>query len=95
MTPQTFATDMQAQGFDAPVDVQRPQGWHLESHAHPFHARALILSGAIVLEVDGIQRTYRPGDIFDLPPDTPHLETVPDEGGVHYLSARRASGAGA
>jgi quercetin dioxygenase-like cupin family protein len=58
-------------------------------HAHPFDVRALILNGEITLTVEGIDYTYRVGDIFVMPAGHRHAETVGPEG-VEYVVGRRA-----
>ena len=58
-------------------------------HAHPFDVRALVLNGEITLTVEGIDYTYRAGDIFVMPAGHRHAETVGPEG-VEYVVGRRA-----
>ncbi len=88
MSPAEFEAAVVADGFDAPVPVERDASYALGEHSHPFHARALIVEGEITLGVAGTARTYRPGEIFDLPPGTPHDERA-GPNGVRYLSGRR------
>ena len=47
-----------------------------------------VVEGEITLGVAGVSRTYRPGDIFDLPENTPHEEHAGPQG-VVYVSARK------
>lgn len=88
MTLAEFEHAAIAQGFAAPVRVERDATYALGVHQHPFHARALIIEGEITLGVAGVSRTYRPGDIFDLPENTPHEEHAGPQG-VVYVSARK------
>ena len=88
MTPQEFDSALQADGYSAATTVERPTGYSLDEHQHPFDACALITAGEITLVVDGQSQTYAVGDIFRLPAGTGHLEHV-GSAGVTYLSCRR------
>jgi quercetin dioxygenase-like cupin family protein len=88
MTPEEFATALQAEGYSPATPIERPAGYSLGDHQHPFDACALITAGEITLTVDGQSRTYAAGDIFRLPAGTEHLEHAGPEG-VAYLSCRR------
>ena len=88
MTPQEFDVSLQADGYSAGTMVERPTGYSLDDHHHPFDACALITAGEITLTVSGQSQTYAVGDIFRLPAGTPHLESV-GPAGVTYLSCRR------
>ncbi|WP_414447355.1 cupin domain-containing protein [Burkholderia sp. 22PA0099] len=87
MDQPTFLAQLARDGFPAPVPVKRGAGT-LDEHSHPFEARALIVAGEITLHVAGVDTCYRPGDVFHLLPNIPHLETCgPD--GVEYLVGRK------
>ena len=58
-------------------------------HVHPFDVRALVLNGEITLTVEGIDYTYREGDIFVMPAGHRHAEAVGPEG-IDYIVGRRA-----
>lgn len=88
MTPQEFDAALQADGYSAAARVERPTGYSLDDHQHPFDACALITAGEITLTVSGQRQTYALGDIFRLPAGTLHLESV-GPAGVTYLSCRR------
>ena len=83
-----FEAQLKADHFDEAVPVDRPVGYALGEHQHPFDACALITAGDITLVVDGVSSCYRTGDIFRLPAGTPHLEAAGPLG-VSYLSGRR------
>lgn len=87
MDHDTFVATLAREGFAAPVPVRREPGT-LAEHAHSFEAKALIVAGEITLRVAGVDTVYRPGDVFHLPVDTPHIEFYgPD--GVDYLAGRK------
>ena len=88
MNIQEFEAQLKADHFDEAVPVDRPVGYALGEHQHPFDACALITAGDITLVVDGVSSRYRAGDIFRLPAGTPHLEAAGPQG-VSYLSGRR------
>ncbi|MDB5931701.1 MAG: hypothetical protein JWR60_3408 [Polaromonas sp.] len=92
MNPQAFEAQLQAAGYSPAVEVQRPAGYGLETHQHPFDAWALVTAGSITLVVDGVATRYAAGDMFRLPAGTPHLESAGPEG-VTYFSGRREAAA--
>jgi AraC-like ligand binding domain len=77
-----------AQGFDH-VEKRR---WSpltvVETHAHPFAVRALMVQGELWLSLAGTERHLRAGDIFEIDRDTPHAERYGPEGAT-YWAARR------
>ena len=88
MTLQEFHNELQTNGFDMAVPIDRDIGYAMGEHQHPFDACALITAGDITLVVDGASSHYRVGDVFRLPAGTPHLEAAGSQG-VSYLSGRR------
>lgn len=87
MQRDVFERELAREGFAELVTVTREAG-HLDTHAHPFEARALILSGEIVIRVGGEAQTYRVGDVFHLPAHEPHSEQY-GPAGVQYLVGRK------
>ncbi|WP_304992928.1 hypothetical protein [Burkholderia plantarii] len=82
----TFVAALAREGFAAPAAVRREPGT-LAGLARPFGAKAPIVAGGITPRVAGAT-VYRPGDVFHLPSDTPHLEfRGPD--GVDYPVGRK------
>jgi quercetin dioxygenase-like cupin family protein len=92
MNHQTFHDELKANGFDEAVGIDRPVGYAMGEHQHPFDACALITAGDITLVVEGVSRHYRVGDVFRLPAGTLHLEAAGPEG-VSFLSGRRSGAA--
>ena len=92
MNTQAFHDELTANGFDKAVAVDRPVGYAMEEHQHPFDACALITAGDITLVVDGVASRYRVGDIFRLPAGTLHLEAAGPQG-VSFLSGRKPQAA--
>jgi quercetin dioxygenase-like cupin family protein len=83
-----FEASLQAEGFGEIATVDRPAGYALGDHQHPFDACALITAGDITLMVGGVATHYAAGQIFRLPAGTPHHETV-GANGVQYRVGRR------
>jgi quercetin dioxygenase-like cupin family protein len=88
MNIQQFEADLRAENFQEIVTVEKPVGYALGEHQHPFDACALITQGAITLDVAGVRTTYAPGDVFRLPAGTLHTESAIPQG-VTYRVGRR------
>ena len=88
MNIQAFHDELKANGFDAALVIDRPIGYAMGEHQHPFDACALITAGDITLLVDGVSTRYGVGQVFRLPAGTPHHEAAGPQG-VSFLSGRR------
>jgi quercetin dioxygenase-like cupin family protein len=88
MNTDDFETLLKADGFSDISMVDRPAGYALGDHAHPFDACALITAGEITLLVAGVSSRYAKGQIFRLPAGTPHHEAAGADG-VSYRVGRR------
>ena len=83
----TFETNAVRDGYairevSAPADELRP------SHVHEFDARLMILEGAMTLIDGGAERSYGPGESFEVPRGSQHAERI-GGAGARYLAARR------
>ena len=88
MNTQDFEAQLKADNFDEITLLEKPVGYAMGEHQHPFEARALITQGDITLIVNGVSTTYGVGDIFRLPAQTPHHENAAPNG-VTYLVGRK------
>ena len=88
MNTQDFEAKLKADHFDEITLVEKPVGYVMGEHQHPFEARALITKGDITLVVAGVSTTYHVGDIFRLPAQTPHHENAAPNG-VTYVAGRK------
>ncbi len=88
VTFETFEAEARAQGFDEIVERKWDPGTVLQSHAHPFSVRALVVQGEMWLSVGNDVRRLRPGDEFAIDRDVPHSERYGAEGAT-YWAARR------
>lgn len=85
---QAFKTCLLQSGYPEPTAITRDTGYALGDHSHPFDACALITHGQITLIVDGVERTYCAGEVFELARNTAHSEFA-GPAGVSYLAGRR------
>jgi quercetin dioxygenase-like cupin family protein len=88
MNTQEFEAGLRAEQYGEIATVEKPVGYSMGEHQHPFDACALITAGAISITVAGVERAYGVGDIFRLKAGTPHLESAATHG-VTYLVGRR------
>lgn len=88
MNLEDFQQSARTQGFAEPLEIQKPKGYAMGGHDHPFDAFALITQGQIDIGVGGIVTPYRVGDVFQVPRGTQHTESAVEHG-VVYLAARR------
>ena len=88
MNSQDFEAQLIAENFGEIVTVEKPVGYAMGEHLHPFEACALITQGDITLIVSGVSTTYGIGDIFRLPAQTPHHEDASGHG-VTYIAGRK------
>lgn len=95
VTFQQFQTDALAEGFDEVLERNWAPLTVLDTHSHPFSARAVVTQGEMWLTVDGNTRHLRPGDTFALAQDVPHAERYGSEGATYWVARRNAVAASA
>jgi len=88
MTQDQFLKLLIADQFPEPTLVEREAGGFLDTHAHPFEVKALVVSGQIDLVVDGVKSAYIAGDIFHLLANEVHTERYGNKG-VQYWASRK------
>jgi len=88
MDLERFTLQLREQGFEQVSTVTREADGFLDTHTHPFEAKALILSGEITLVCQGRETLYRPGEVFHLAQAEPHSERY-GPAGVSYLVGRK------
>lgn len=88
MDRRIFEENLVSEGYSEIVTVERVAHGFLDTHAHPFEAKALILAGEIALRVDATERRYQVGDVFHLPANQTHTERY-GPSGVSYLVGRK------
>lgn len=83
-----FEASLRADRYDEILTVEKPVGYRMVEHQHPYDACGLILSGDFSISVNGVETTYNTGEIFRVPRATPHLERA-GPGGASYLAGRK------
>lgn len=77
-----------AQGYEQVLDRVWAPLTVVETHTHPFAAKALVTQGEMWLTVDGQTRHLRPGDGFELARELPHSERYGPEGATYRVARR-------
>ncbi|MBK7899389.1 MAG: AraC family ligand binding domain-containing protein [Azonexus sp.] len=85
-----FAALARAEGYDEVLERTWPAGSLVETHAHPFALRALVVAGEMWLTIDDHCRHLRRGDAFALDKDLAHSERYGDEGATYWVARRVA-----
>ena len=88
MNQEAFTALLAQEGFENPVTVEREANGFLDTHSHPFEAKALILEGEIRIQYGQQDKLCRVGEIFHLDADVPHKEQYGPTG-VKYLVGRK------
>lgn len=84
-----FIEMLTREGFAEIVTVEREANGFLDTHSHPFEAKALILDGEILLRIDGAEQVCKTGQLFHLRANQPHSERYGPEG-VRYVVGRKS-----
>ena len=58
----------------------------VDTHTHPFSARALVVEGEMWLTCGDNTQHVRPGDRFEVPKGKPHSERYGPEGAVYWVA---------
>ena len=88
MNSEQFLQSLRQDGFLDPVEVQQVPNGQLGMHEHPFEVKALVIEGDITIDIDGVSKIYKAGDIFQLEFKQPHAESYGPQG-VKYLASRK------
>lgn len=84
-----FDADALAQGYEQVLDRVWAPLTVVETHTHPFAAKAVVTQGEMWLTVGDETRHLLPGDSFELDREVPHSERY-GPAGATYRVARRA-----
>ena len=58
----------------------------LDTHTHPFRARALVVQGEMWLTADGVTQHLQAGDRFDVAANQPHAERYGPQGATYWVA---------
>lgn len=83
-----FEADLLAQGFDEVIERRWDADVTLDTHAHPFALRALVVAGEMWLTVGDKTQHLRAGDTFALERDVQHAERYGGEGATYWVARR-------
>ncbi len=87
MTKEEFEQMLAGCNVQEIVEVTREPNGSMDTHSHPFEARALILEGEITVIAEGKTIHCKAGDTFHLAANVPHTEQYGPQG-VRYLAGR-------
>jgi len=87
-----FEANAKAQGFDEALERRWEPLAVLDTHSHPFAAKATVVQGEMWLTVNGQTRHLLPGDSFELDRDVPHSERYGTEGATYWVARRAGNG---
>jgi hypothetical protein len=88
-TFEAFEVEARAQGFDEIAERKWAPSTVVDTHAHPFSVRALVVQGEMWLKVGSDERHLRAGDEFTLERDEAHSERYGPEGATYWAARRR------
>lgn len=88
MDQATFTKQLADEGFDEILTRTQPAEQFVDTHAHAFGVKAMVLQGEITLGVAGKLTTYQVGDMFTLAPGCEHSERYGAQG-VSFLVGRK------
>ena len=80
MTTAAFEERLKSDGY-VEIETKRldPRPANGE-HGHHFDVRGLVLEGAFIVTLEGVARTYGPGDVFEVAAGQLHFEEVGPDG---------------
>lgn len=61
------------------AEFRLARGAKLPEHSHPHEQTGYLVSGSMVLRIDGIARTLAPGDAWTVPPDAAHGADISED----------------
>lgn len=83
-----YAAHLKAQGFEEVLVRNWSPREIVETHRHPFAAKALVVSGEMWLTQRGATRHLMVGDGFELDAGEPHAERYGEAGATYWVGRR-------
>ncbi len=87
---ETFKSAALAEGFDEVLERVWAPDTVLDTHTHPFAAKALVVQGEMWLSAKGQTQHLLPGDLFELDHGEPHSERYGTEGAIYWVARLNA-----
>ena len=84
-----FETQAKDAGYEIATSTATPNKV-TQPHAHDVDVRALVIAGELTITVDGASRTYRAGDVFEMPAGCVHSERHGAQGSEAVVARRRS-----
>ena len=91
MDRRAFEADAKGAGYEIAQSTGTPNKV-TQPHAHDVDVRALVIAGEVTLTVDGASRTYREGEVFEMPAGCVHSERHGAQGSEIVVGRRRSPG---
>ena len=88
---QAFEAELRAQGFDEVLEREWAPLTVVDTHVHPFAAKARVVRGEMWLGVGDTTRHLRAGDGFELAQGEPHSERYGSAGATYWVGRRAGS----
>ena len=88
MTFAEFESASRAEGYDEVLERRWAPELVIDTHGHPFAAKAVVTEGEMWLTQGGQTRSLHAGDTFLLTRDEPHAERYGAEGAVYWVARK-------
>ncbi|MGA2550772.1 MAG: cupin [Burkholderiaceae bacterium] len=88
MDIETFKEQLKAGGYTEVLEKSYAPNTFIDTHSHPFFARAILTDGEMEIACGEEKRRYAVGDIFELDAGRVHTEKY-GPNGAKYLVGRR------
>ncbi len=83
-----FSADLLSQGYEQVLVRDWRPGEVVETHVHPFAAKALVVKGEMWLTQRGQTHHLTVGDTFELDDREPHAELYGAQGATYWVGRR-------
>jgi mannose-6-phosphate isomerase-like protein (cupin superfamily) len=83
-----FKAQALAEGFDEVLERNWPADAVLDSHTHPFAAKAVVVRGEMWLTIGDKTQHLEAGDRFELDREEPHSERYGNVGATYWVARR-------
>jgi quercetin dioxygenase-like cupin family protein len=68
------------------MDVKSVKGTSVPRHTHPGIESTYVMEGSVEVPVEGREtKTYKAGEAFQIPPETPHAGGKPSTENTHLM----------